>query len=115
MEFEDLKTCLQTSNGKDLQILTTNLQFSFWRKLKTILRQNKKAVLLQFLFGRGYSYQGSILNSDTIEMIQNLQNQVNSLQQKLIELEKNQTLNLKHALSSTLEDPDATKIIQQGD
>lgn len=38
-------------NGKDLEILTTNLQPSFWRKLKTILRQNKKIVLLEFLFG----------------------------------------------------------------
>lgn len=46
-------------NGKDFEILRTNLQVSFWRKLKTILRQNKKEVLLQFLFGRVYSYQGS--------------------------------------------------------
>jgi len=29
-------------NGKDYEILKTNLQPSFWRKLKTILRQNKK-------------------------------------------------------------------------
>ena len=29
-------------NGQDYQILKTNLQPSFWRKLKTILRQNKK-------------------------------------------------------------------------
>ena len=35
-------------------------------------------------------------------MIQNLQNQVNLLQQRLIELEKNQTLNLKYALSGGL-------------
>lgn len=38
-------------NGKDYEILKTNLEPSFWRKLKTILRQNKKIVLLQFLFG----------------------------------------------------------------
>ena len=37
-------------NGEEYQILKTNLQPSFWRKLKTILRQNKKIVLLQFLF-----------------------------------------------------------------
>jgi len=90
---------LETANN--YEILTTNLQPSFWRKLKTILRQNKKTVLLQFLFGRVYSYQGSTPHSDIIEMIQNLQTQVNSLQQKLIELKKNQRLNLKHALSGT--------------
>ena len=80
-------------NGKDFEILRTNFQVSFWRKLKTILRQNKKEVLLQFLFGRVYSSQGSTPHSDIIEMIQNLQTQVNSLQQKIIELEKNQSLN----------------------
>ena len=39
-------------NRKDLKILTTNLKPSFWRNLRRILRQNKKQVLLQFLFGR---------------------------------------------------------------
>ena len=38
-------------NGKDVEVLKTNLPPSFWRKLKTILRQNKKSVLLEFLFG----------------------------------------------------------------
>ena len=80
-------------NGKDYEILETNLQPFFWRKVKNIIRQNKKEVLLQFLFGRVYSYQDSTPHSDIIEMIQNLQTQVNSLQQKIIELEKNQSLN----------------------
>ena len=93
------------NNGKDLQILTTNL--------KTILRQNKKEVLLRFLFGRGYSYQGSISNSDTIEMIQNLQNQVNSLQQKVNNLEI-QLKNSEYALRSQNKAPDDTKISQLG-
>ena len=47
--------------------------------------------------------------------IENLQNQVNSLHQKLIELEENQTLNLKHALSELYKRSQATKIEQQGD
>jgi hypothetical protein len=101
-------------NGKDFEILRTNLQVSFWRKLKTILRQNKKEVLLQFLFGRVYSYQGSTPHSDIIEMIQNLQNQVNSLQDRIRDLET--TLeNSKYALSRTLKASEATKIIQQDD
>ena len=50
--------------GKDYEILETNLQPFFWRKVKNIIRQNKKAVLLEFLLGsqesRGYSSIGSI-------------------------------------------------------
>ena len=75
------------NNGKDLQNLTTNLKPSFWRNLRTILRQNKKAVLLQFLFGRGYTNQDSSYHLE--DQIQTLKNQVDSLQQKIIELENN--------------------------
>jgi len=38
-------------NGKDYEILETNLQPFFWRKVKNIIRQNKKAALQEFLFG----------------------------------------------------------------
>lgn len=38
-------------NGKDYQILETNLQPLFWRKVQNIIRQNKKGALLEFLFG----------------------------------------------------------------
>jgi len=83
-------------NENDFEILSTNLQPSFWRKLRKILRQNKKTVLLQFLFGsdsgRGYSYQGS---SPPLE---ELQNQVNSLQERIVELE-NQNLVMEGKLN----------------
>jgi len=104
------------NNGKDLQILKTNLQPSFWRKLKSILRQNKKIVLLQFLFGKDEDNRllGEDSNPQGEEMIKTLQNQVDSLQQRVIHLE-NQTNDLKNTLSVTLEALDATKIIQQGD
>ena len=50
------------------------------------IRQNKKAALQEFLFesdsGRGDSYQGSSPALDA--KVQNLQNQVNYLQQKII-------------------------------
>ena len=39
-------------NGKDYEILQTNLQAFFWRKIKNIIRQNKKAALHEFLFGK---------------------------------------------------------------
>jgi len=47
--------------------------------------------------------------------IKNLQNQVNSLQQKIIELEKNQSLNLKKAISELLKRPQAFETSEQGD
>ena len=65
--------------GKDYEILQTNLQPFFWRKVKNSIRQNKKAALQEFLFGpdSGESYQGSNFALDA--KIQNRQNQVNSL------------------------------------
>ena len=95
------------------QILKTNLKPSFWRNLKTILRQNKKIVLLQFLFGTEYSYppSGSYLE----DQIQTLKSQVNSLQQRIIQLENNQnnqTLlkeQIQKALRGALKDPESTK------
>ena len=95
-------------NAKDYEILQTNLKPSFWRKIKTSLRQNKKAVLLESLFG-------SEQQSDIEEKIQILQNQVDSLQQKIIQLEKNQTLNFKKGLSQLLKHSQAFQIDQQGD
>ena len=101
-------------NGKDYEILKTNLQPSFWRKLKTILRQNKKIVLLQFLFGSQDSIAGLETQNHLNEKIETLQNQVNSLQDRIRDLET--TLeNSKYALSDALEAPNAIKIIQQGD
>jgi len=48
------------------------------------------------------------------EKIERLQNQVNSLQQKIIELEENQTLKIKKALSELLKQSQPSKTIQQG-
>jgi len=36
-------------NGEDSKILSTNLQAFFWRKVKNVIRQNKKAALHEFL------------------------------------------------------------------
>jgi len=95
------------------QILKTNLKPSFWRNLKSILRQNKKAVLLQFLFGRGYSYPPSSFYLE--DQIQTLKNEMNSLQQKIIELEQNQTLTIKKTPNELLKRSQASKIDQQAD
>jgi len=42
---------METGTGKNYEILSTNLQPFFWRKVKNIIRQNKKAILQEFLFG----------------------------------------------------------------
>ena len=99
----------QTNNS---QILNTNFQPSFWRKLKTILRQNKKTVLLEFLFGSQESIASTEVQNDLKDKIESLENQVNSLQHKIIELENEQTLH-KSTLSELLNTLKALKINQQ--
>jgi len=57
-----------------------------WRKVKNIIRQNKKATLQEFLFGSNHSigednkYVDGGSNLPLEETIQNLQNQITSLQ-----------------------------------
>ena len=89
-------------NGKDLEILRTNLQSSFWRKLKRILRQNKKAVLLEFLFGSQDEKLDSTpqthLTKELEEKIQIFENQIASLQERVIHLE-NQNLVMEGKLN----------------
>jgi hypothetical protein len=76
-------------NGKDFEILLTNLQPFFWKKVKNVIRQNKKGALQEFLFGSqlNQSINHSESQNDLEEKIQILQNQLNSLQQKVIDLE----------------------------
>ena len=106
-------------NGKDYEILETNLQPFFWRKVKNIIRQNKKGALLEFLFGSQELIAPTATQNDLKEKIESLETQVSSLQHKVIELEQSQTLNLNHkkiCLSSELlKRSQATKIDQQGD
>ena len=79
-------------NGKDYEILSTNLQPFFWRKVRNIIRQNKKAALQEFLFGKYEDINPDNKGSNpTIQIlqdqIQSLHNKVDSLQQKVIQLE----------------------------
>ena len=95
--------------GENYEILKTNLQPFFWRKVKNIIRQNKKVALQEFLFGSdsGESYQGSSPRVKILEdQMKALQNQIDSLQEKIIQLEQNQRLNFKDALRGTLHAPD---------
>ena len=100
--------------GKDYEILETNLQPFFWRKAKNIIRQNKKAALQEFLFGSQESIPPTDIQKDLKDKIESLENQVFSLQRRIVDLET--TLeNSKYALRGTLEAPDTMKSIQQGD
>jgi len=65
-------------NGKNYKILSTNLEPFFWRKIKKIIRQNKKSILLEFLFQ----------SSTETGQRESLQNQVNSLVEKVHSLEE---------------------------
>ena len=38
--------------GENYEILKTNLQPFFWKKVKDTIRQNKKSALQEFLFGK---------------------------------------------------------------
>ncbi len=76
-------------SGKDYEILETNLQPFFWRKVKNTIQQNKKAALQEFLFGydngKGISYTSSSLHLQEMQdKIQNFQNRVDSLFTSLI-------------------------------
>ena len=85
-------------NAQDYEILSTNLQPFFWRKVKNIIRQNRKGALREFLCGsdNGKDDSSQSLSPALQEMeekIQNLQkyydgfrSQVDSLQQKVITL-----------------------------
>ena len=37
-------------NSQEYEILSTNLQPFFWKKVRNIIRQNKKSALQEFLF-----------------------------------------------------------------
>jgi hypothetical protein len=78
-------------NAKDYEILETNLQPFFWRKVKNIIRQNKKAALQEFLFAAQEPIAPTEIQNDLKEKIQIFENQIASLQERAIHLE-NQNL-----------------------
>jgi hypothetical protein len=118
-------------NAQDYEILQTNLQPFFWRKVKNTIQQNKKDALLQFLFGKAPNYKSVSKGSsphlqEMQDKIQNLQNQVHSLaqqverlQQKIIQLEQNQNIVRETNLNVFSEAPKSPKIdsltLEQGD
>jgi len=111
---------------KDYEILQTNLQPFFWKKVHNIIRQNKQSALQEFLFGpvngRGDSSQSSSpFLKDMENQIKTLQksydglrSQVHSLQQKVIQLES-KLENPKYTLSEPLQPLKSSKTTQQED
>ena len=79
----------------------------FQKKAKNIIRQNQKGALLEFLFGKDQDNKSVNQGSNTTfeDRIQNLQNQINSLQEKIIELEQNQNIARERNLNLVSEAP----------
>jgi len=77
---------------KDYEILQTNLQPFFWKKVRDIIRQNKKGALQEFLFGNTQDHKSGYIGSNPTfaleDKIAALQNQLNSLQQKVMTLNR---------------------------
>lgn len=103
--------------GKDFEILSTNPKPFFWKKVKRIILQNKKAALQEFLFG---SQKISSATDAAItkefqslkEKMEILQNQVKFLKQKVNNLE-NQTKDSKDALRGQNKASESLKTIKQ--
>ena len=86
--------------------------------MKNIIRQNKKDALLQFLFGSQDSMGEPETQNHLNQKIERLQNQINLLQQKVIQLEaKFMTVeqDSKYALSEPSRPLESSKTSQQGD
>ena len=82
-------------DGKDVEVLKTNLKPFFWRKVKNIIRQNKKSALQEFLFGSKKTDLDIRKEFQHLkEKVEALQNQVDSLHKKITQLE-NQVQNSK--------------------
>lgn len=111
-------------NADNYEILKTNLQPFFWKKVHNIIRQNKKGALQEFLFGKDTDTKYHTTGSNPA--LQELQNQVDSLaqqveklrtalrfgQQKVIQLEY-KLENPKYALSESSQPLKSSKTIQQ--
>ena len=105
-------------NGKEYEILETNLQPFFWKKVENIIRQNKKAALQEFLFK---SHQESNVE-ENIKIIQNLETQVYFLYARIIglkdeytDLKKELLEQLENALSKAVQRLESSITTQQGD
>ena len=68
--------------GENYEILKTNLQPFFWRKVKTIIRQNQKGALLEFLFGKD-----EVNQDQTLDLIPHLQDQIKALNNQVDSLQ----------------------------
>lgn len=70
-------------SGKDFEVLSTNLPPFFWRKIRKIIRKNQPGVLQQFVF-RSESVSNFEIDFGT--KIQSLQNQIDSLHERILKL-----------------------------
>lgn len=70
-------------SSDDIIVLQTNLKPLFWAQLTDTLRQNQKNGLNEFLFGPSDRFESSNENSSIIKIVQNLQNEITLIKNKL--------------------------------
>lgn len=77
---------LETAGEEEIEVVETNLPPLFWKRVKNVLRQNQKGILINFLFGNG----NLAIRDSTIcveDVLQNLQTEVDFLKNKVEMLE----------------------------
>ena len=80
---------------KQIKVFKTNFQPLFWNRVQTVIRQNKKNGLLEFLFGFSNS---SNLDDDqeskqVIKKMETLENKIRLLEEKIDRLSESETKN----------------------
>lgn len=80
---------LEKGGDKNIEVLETNFPPLFWKRVKDVLRQNKKGALTELLFGTSNSSikKSKISLEELAQNLQTLQIQVNLLKDKVKYLE----------------------------
>jgi hypothetical protein len=91
---------LENPNQENIQVLKTNLHVLFWKRVKNVMRQNNKGLLLRFLFETSEISITNESKSNSLEQtIQDLQIEMLNLKKKLEKFEN--TVNDEVEVSET--------------
>jgi hypothetical protein len=91
---------LESTNQENIQVLKTNLHVLFWKRVKNVMRQNNKGLLLRFLFETSEISITNESKSNSLEQtIQDLQIEMLNLKKKLEKFEN--TVNDEVEVSET--------------
>lgn len=88
-------------NGKNYQNFNNNFQPFFWREVKTTIRQNKKAALINFLFPNPLVFELEV-SQNFESTLKSLQDQIYTLKERITILENQRNLNIFSYVSKKL-------------